>query len=248
MARPKKLSSDEMVAIVDTYFSTEAAGDPAKLKCSLLEAYANKNDISVKAYDFRRDEKVRARIEELKHLVHTENGITVQLGNPYKNLDIEHILKARRDPDSLRQVLGELDVYWQKIYEVTLEERRKAAEMKSRLQKLEQEKEAIKKQEAIVSQECRERRIKERELIAENRYLRKMLKIYLYPALANEILTQEQLLKNADTKITEQAKEEMIDGKIPSSVSEGIKSDSKMLSVEENILKQMWDAVPEVET
>ena len=248
MARPKKLSSDEMVTIVDTYFATEAAGDPAKLKCSLLEAYASRKDIPVKAYDFRRDEKVRVRIEELKHLVQAENGVTVQLGDPYKNLDIEHILKARRDPDSLRQVLGELDAYWQKIYEVTLEERKKAAELKSRLQKLEQEKETIKKQEAVVSQECRERRIKERELIAENRYLRKMLKTYLYPALANEILTQEQLLKNADTKITEQAKTGMIDGHIPASVSEGIKSDSKTLTAEENILKQMWDAVPEVDT
>lgn len=54
------------------------------------------------------------------------------------------------------------------------------------------------------------------EFIAGNRYLRKMLKIYLYPALANEILTQEQLLKNADTEITEQAKTGMIDGNIPS--------------------------------
>ena len=40
MARPKKTESDELVAILDSFFTSEAAGNPAKLKCSLLEEYA----------------------------------------------------------------------------------------------------------------------------------------------------------------------------------------------------------------
>ena len=58
MARPRKTDSDELVALVDSYFTTEAAGNPAKLKCSLLEEYAARLGKAAKAYDFRRDEKV----------------------------------------------------------------------------------------------------------------------------------------------------------------------------------------------
>ena len=55
MARPKKTDSDELVAIVDSFFTTEAAGNPAKLKCSLLEEYSARIGKPAKAYDFRRD-------------------------------------------------------------------------------------------------------------------------------------------------------------------------------------------------
>lgn len=246
MPRPKKLDSDEMIALVDEFFTTEAAGDPSKLKCSLLEAYAVQKGVAVKAYDFRRDKKVRARMDELKCLVHDENGMTVRLGAPYKNLDIDHLLKVRRDPDSLRQALGELDAYWQKIYEVTLEERKKSSEYKAEKQKILEEKDSLMKKVSAAEQECKEHKSKEREFIVENRYLRKMLRTYLYPALANEILTQEQLLKNADTEVTEEAKSGLIDGKFPSSVSGGTAEDRKAVSEEQSILKKMWDAIPEV--
>lgn len=121
MARPKKTSSEELVRLVDSYFTTEAAGNPAKLKCSLLESYARRNGVDAKAYDFRRDPKVRERIEQLKMIVLNENGMGLQFGSPYKNLDVDRIMKARRDPDELRTVLGELDAYWKQIYESTLQ-------------------------------------------------------------------------------------------------------------------------------
>lgn len=246
MARPKKLSSEELVALVDAFFSTEASGDPSRLKCSLLEDYASSQGIAVKAYDFRRDEKVRARMEQLKCLVHDEKGMTVKFGAPYKNLDIEQLLKTRRDPDSLRQALGDLDAYWQKIYELTLEDRKKASEFTEIRKNLEKENETLKNKVTVAEQVSKELRTRERELIVENRYLRKMLRTYLYPALANEILTQEQLLKNADTEVTAKAKADMIDGKFPSSVKEGTTVDTQSISAEEKILQQMWDAVPEV--
>ena len=75
MARPKKIDTEQLVRLVDSYFTTEAAGDSSKLKCSMLEVFANRNGIEVKAYDFRRNQKVRNRIEELKQLVLEENGM-----------------------------------------------------------------------------------------------------------------------------------------------------------------------------
>jgi len=81
-------------------------------------------------------------------------------------------------------------------------------------------------------------------LTVENRYLKKMLRTYLFPALANEILTEENQIKNPDTEVTPRAKDKLIDGIFPSSVSSIFSEDRGILSQEEELLKQMWDSIP----
>ena len=245
MARPKKTDSDELVAIVDSFFTTEAAGNPAKLKCSLLEKYAARIGKQVKAYDFRRDEKVRLRIDELKALVRNENGMGIQLGNPYKSLDVEKIMRARQDPNELRTALGELDAYWRYIYESTLQIRRDSEKELSEKKRLKEQCESLIREKEASQKAYTEARSEVRSLTLENRYLRKMLRTYLYPALANEILVEENQLKTPDTEVTPQAKNKLIDGKFPSATSESLSSDTKMLSREEELLKQMWNSIPE---
>lgn len=245
MARPKKTDSDELVAIVDSFFTTEAAGNPAKLKCSLLEEYAARIGKPAKAYDFRRDEKVRLRIDELKALVRNENGMGIQLGNPYKSLDVEKIMRARRDPDELRTALGELDAYWRYVYESTLQMRRDSEKELSEKKQLKEQCESLLQEKEASQKKYAEARSEVRSLTVENRYLRKMLRTYLYPALANEILVEENQLKNPDTEVTPQAKNKLIDGKFPSAASEAMSPDAKMLSREEELLKQMWESIPE---
>lgn len=245
MARPKKTESDELVAIVDSFFTSEAAGNPAKLKCSVLEEYAARLGKQVKAYDFRRDEKVRRRIEELKALVRNENGMGIQLGNPYKSLDVARIMKARQDPDALRAALGELDAYWRYVYESTLQIRRDAETAASERKQLEKDCESLREEIETLKKGCAASKSEARSLTIENRYLRKMLRAYLYPALANEILADENQLKNLDTEVTSQAKEKLIDGKFPSAASAAYAGDRKMISREEELLRQMWDSIPE---
>jgi hypothetical protein len=245
MARPKKTESDELVAILDSFFTSEAAGNPAKLKCSLLEEYAARLGKQAKAYDFRRDEKVRRRIEELKALVRNENGMGIQLGNPYKSLDVARIMKTRQDPDALRAALGELDSYWRYIYESTLQIRCDAETGASERKQLEKDCEALRKENEALRKEHTVSESEVRSLTIENRYLRKMLRTYLYPALANEILADENQLKNPDTEATTQAKEKLIDGKFPSAASAAYADDKKMISREEELLRQMWASIPE---
>lgn len=245
MARPKKTNSDELVAIVDSFFTTEAAGNPAKLKCSLLEEYSARIGKPAKAYDFRRDEKVRLRIDELKALARNENGMGIQLGNPYKSLDVEKIMRARQDPDELRTALGELDAYWQYVYESTLQIRRDSEKEISEKKQLKEQCESLLQEKEVSSKAYAEARSVVRSLTVENRYLRKMLRTYLYPALANEILMEENQLKNSDTEVTPQARSMLIDGKFPSSAGEALSGDAKMLSREEKLLKKMWDSIPE---
>jgi len=235
-----------MIQIVDSYFTTEAAGNPDKLKCSLLEAYTERNGCIVKAYDFRRDAKVREHMEELKQMVLDENGMRFMQGESYKRLDVNKILKARRDPDELRLVLAEMDDYWKQVYENSLENTRRYNGFRKKIEHLGEEAKELTGQISLGQEQSALLRKENCELTVENRYLRKMLKTYLYPALANEILQQENLLKNADTEISPQAEKKLIDGKFPSGVKEAVSEDAKEIAREIELLEQMWEGMNEL--
>lgn len=246
MARPRKADADELIQLVDSYFTTEAAGDPSKLKCSFLERFAARNGKDIKAYDFRRYPEVRERMEELKAMVLNENGMQMLKGNSYKSLDIASVLKARRDPDELRKVLGEMDAYWKQVYEKCISLSRENMEFQNTIRQLKNDNSAF--AQSVQAKETDTGRIlwEKNKLAAENRYLRKMLKTYLYPAVANEILKQENLLENPDTEVTEAAMERMADVGIPASFSETVSADRKMRSREEELLQRMWKETGEM--
>ena len=91
MGRPKKVSSQELVAITDEYYETECYGDPRRLKFSKIGAFARNKGIDVADYDIKRDKDVRKRIDELvalSDMVKEEERTTA-----YRTLDIEALLK-----------------------------------------------------------------------------------------------------------------------------------------------------------
>ena len=243
MARPKKTGSDELVRIIDSYYTTEAAGDPGRLKCSLLEQYAAKIGHPAKAYDFRRDTRARERMEELKELAEKEQLPSRKPGLAYKSLDINRILSVRRNPEELAAILLEIDKGWERVYEEAVWSGKLVTGLQVENGTLRKEKTEISDQLVRADEEKREALKEARRLTVENRYLRKMLKTYLYPALANEILVEEGQIKNSDTEVTEAAKEQLIDGKFPASVTEIIKKDVKEIQTIEDALDAMWEGL-----
>ena len=70
-------------------------------------------------------------------------------------------------------------------------------------------------------------------LVLENRYLKKMLRQYLYPAIANEILMRENMLDQVDTEVTATAMANLVDPGIPASFPHSVAADAAALSREE---------------
>jgi hypothetical protein len=236
MARPRKIDTDALLRIVDDYF--ESKGDPSKLKCSYLEEYAISLGVDVKAYDFRRNVAVRQRMEELRDLslLRSDGGAIA-----YKTLDVDAFLARCHTKIMLRNSLLELDETWRRIYE-------RAAEMSKQNEMLKAaEDQAIAKQGKLLSEvtELSEqlKRInrESRDTVLENRYLRKMLKVYLFPAIANEILLWEKVLEQVDTEVTQIAMDQLVDPAIPSPFHSAIAADRTMLSREEMLLSRMWE-------
>lgn len=219
MGRPKKISSEEMVKLLEAYYESDGCGDPSRLKFSRLEIYAAGQGVEVKAYDFKRDVMVRQRIRELEQ--EHEVLLEQQMDTAYKTLDIEGLLKKCRTVDDIIAALKGMDDYWKKICEhassVLNRDKQFMSEkeaLESRIRKLEQNLEESRKQVQDTKSECR-------NFEQENIYLRKVLKTHLYPALANELLRQSNLPVPENTSVRTESFDKLIDGKFPSSF-EGI--------------------------
>lgn len=239
MARPRKNDSDELIRLVDEYFSSEACGNPAKLKGSLLEDYASRRGSTAKSYDFRRDPAVMAHIGYLKKLVTDENGIRLINGMAYKTLDTTALLKKFHNPDALIKALSELDAYWKSVYEASCDA--DAGYRKCRTELSSCREELGKKDVCIKDLSAKNRSLSSdnNRLIKENRYLRSMLRTYLYPALANSILQEEHVLRGGTENLADGAKDSIIDDRFPRSVSEAVRPDRAMLSREDALLGKM---------
>jgi len=240
MARPRKLSDADMIKIVDSFY--ESNGDPSMLKCSFLEEYAISVGVDVKAYDFRRSKVVRARMNELKDVSSLPSNIGAI---SYRNLDVDAFLNRNNTTTMLRNSLLELDETWRRVYEKTIVLSQKN---KSLLTGIFSKNNEIKK--LVLEKEAAKTEIKElgaslNKLLLENRYLKKMLKQYLYPAIANEILLKENVLEQVDTKVTRVAMNKMTEATVPSPFSSSVAADREIISREEILLERMKKQISE---
>jgi len=237
MVRPKKIASKELVRLVDEFFANEAAGNPAKLKCSMLEQYAKACGADVKAYDFRRDESVRIRIEELKSFPIQPAISAVSIA--YKNLDITEMIRRSPDLEVLKKNLLQMDSYWKEVYEsaATLLQKNKdlLAERKSGAAVSDN----LKADYAAISKQLKEVVAENSKLWQENVYLRKQLKLFLYPALADELLREQHLPAKKNTSVKPAAFSLLIDGKQPSPFPGTQVPEKKVLTREERLIEQM---------
>ena len=239
MPRPRKNDSDELIRLVDEFFTSEACGNPAKLKGSLLESYAARRGSTAKSYDFRRDPAVTGHIEYLKKLVSDENGIRVINGSAYKTLDTAALQKKYHDPDSLTKALLEIDAHWKSIYEASCNADTAYRRCRRELSSC---REALGEKEASIeglSARNRELASDNNRLAKENRYLRSMLRTYLYPALANSILEEEHVSRGGTEQVTRDAVPGLVDGRFPRSLSESVRADRAIRAKEEALLKKM---------
>jgi regulator of replication initiation timing len=240
MARPRKISDADMIQIVDSFY--ESNGDPSMLKCSFLEQYAISIGIDIKAYDFRRNKVVRHRMEELKDLslVSSSTGAIA-----YKSLDVDALLDCNRTKNMLRNALIELDETWRRIYQRAAEMSKRNKILVKSIESISAEHDTLEREASELSDQITSLNRRNKELTLENRYLKRMLKQYLYPAIANEILLNENVLQQIDTEVTQSTMDKMVDPLLPSPFSNSVASDRAILSREELLMERMKKKVNE---
>lgn len=210
--RPKKTDSDVLIRLVEDYFANEGHGNPAALQCTKLAKYARKCGVDANDYDFRRDSRVMERIQELKQ---DQQGFKPVGTTAYRNLDIEGLIRSCSDLSILRRKLYELDAYWRSVYASAEETRAEVRKLHRTREELTKQTEELKRNADAVVREKDAFSSANKALEKENAYLRKQIRTYLYPALANELLSQSNLPSVKSKDVRPEAVTEMIEGRTP---------------------------------
>ena len=230
MARPKKLSDAEAVRLVDSLY--EQCGDYRRLKFSELEKYATFLGMDVKAYDLRRNNAVLKRIAEIEALeLNTDNLATLA----YKGLDIDGFICTNRTPDKLKRSLAELDERWRKLYDYASRLSTQVSVLSDDLCKSKTLANELKSWNTGLSEQIEPVQRQAIAFKSENAYLRKMIREYLYPSLADSILNSEFASFGAN----QAAIDDMTDGDTPASFSESIAADRALRPREEILLESL---------
>ncbi len=237
MGRPRKLEPSVLVALVDGYYEEMASGNAAKIRYSSLEAYAAGKGYTVKAYDFSRCREAVRRIEELKKAeeIHREEIISAA----YKNLDVEGLLKRCATVEELKDTLVRMDRYWEQTY-------KEASVLITRDRQFMQEKRELDEKIRYLDEENARLQENGRELLKENTalkrenvYLRRMLRTYLYPGIANQILGESGLPLERENAIRPEKFGELIEGKKPEAFQGRQKAPSPALSWQERLQMEL---------
>lgn len=238
MARPRKISTDEMLKIVNDCY--EEHGDASRLKCVSLANFAASRGFDIKDYDFRRNPAVRDRIGELSDILPLSTE-----GEPfvYKGLDVDAFINRARSQEALKNALIELDGAWRKIYNRACSLLKEKEALAHDLQQKILDCEKLERDYGELSSKMAEIRGENKDILLKNRYLTNAVKEYLYPAIANEILKNEGSIERVDTEATPAAMAALTDTGVPASFSKSIEDDRRTLSREENLLRRMADVI-----
>jgi len=231
MARPKKIDDSIAVKLVDELYAQ--SGDPKQLRFTALEAYAATVGVDVKAYDLRRNQAVIRRIAEIEALELNPDALEALA---YKALDVKGFIKTNATPAKLTQALSELDERWRKLYDYTITLFEQARDNVDKLRITENRVETLETEHELMSEKLRGTMVSAESLKTENAYLRKMVREYLYPALADEILQTP----GADcSNVSEDAINAMTDGDKPETFSTAVTADQQLRSREDILLERL---------
>lgn len=244
MARPRKMTTEQMLSVVDSYYATKVEGNARLMKCSLIADYATSLGYAAEGYDFRRNPEVREHIECLK--IEAEVFAEEVTVTAFKGLDVAGFIRNNPSLAQLTQALTDLNDYWKRIYDHAEQiSKENSALKKEKTEFQEEQKKAALSQEKLVNENA-ELSQRNNKLIVENRFLRKMLRTYLYPAIANEILVQEKALKGGvEKKVTDIAMRDMTELGAPKTLHEAVSKDISIQSEEEQLISRMWELCDE---
>ena len=240
MGRPKKTDSGMLVQLVEEFYETEANGDPSRLKFTDMAAFAQAKGSAIEAYDLRRDENVRRKLEELKAL--HDQAEAKQFISAYRNLNVDALLRHASGIEELKSNIRSLDVYWRRIYDESIAVKREnerlteKIENRQEVQKLRDEVESLSSKQTDLQGE-------NRRLAAENAYLKRVLRSSLYPAVAQELLRQDNLPVPENQTLHPEALPVLIEGRTPQPFTGEQGQAPKPLTHQEKLLAQMKDQV-----
>lgn len=201
MARPKLIEDSVLLELIKKYFNEECNNDEKKLKAAEVTRYINKNGYpDYPVTTLRRTPVAMDYIKELKKRIADDGYVTVA---SYQTVDAVALVESNRSKDKLIKAIIERDCYYKKVADSAVyflnnydtlnkqceEEKRNNILLSVRVSELE---ELVKKCNSEIKQ-------LEKDLKA----YKSVVKNYVYPEIANELLVKEGALRLTETPLKE---------------------------------------------
>lgn len=202
MGKPKTIDDNRLLELISEYYKDVCNGNVYMLKLPRIAKYiASHGYPSYQVTTLRRNPAAR---EYIKSLLATKDSASVQDIVVYKPIDIEDFLNTNRTRSAQYTALSNLDSYYRTIADTSnaLNQHCKALEKKCR--KLSNELDDANASIKTYAEDERNHRAVKKELVSRNELLEDIVKNYVYPNIANELLRRDGDLVVEDTGINKE--------------------------------------------
>ena len=223
MARPKIISDQEAIKLVNEYLEGPCCGITCKLKLPDIAEYIKQRGYpEYRVETLRRSPAVRDYIESLRGT--EEQPSQIELVS-FQSLDINALLDNNRTRSALVKALTRIDVYYKTIADTANEILKKEKKRKKEFAELQKSLDRATSEQKELRKILTEQGEKIRKLSKENVALRKALDKYVYPEVVGTLLKKSGLtMPETEYVDPEKARVDTIgvDTKITNKVIEGM--------------------------
>lgn len=198
MGRHPVISSEKLCELTKKFWQEEAKGNPGRMKIAEIGRYVRSHGFpNVNDPVIARNASVRQYIEESISKSKNEDYLRVSV---YKTLDVEQLFERNNSVSSLKKVLTEREQYYKSLSEAAARALDQNDDLKEENNHLK-----LKLDDIMISNEQNESTIENlsrenKQLQADNKKLRNIIDIYVYPEIANELLKKQGLLYSEENK------------------------------------------------
>lgn len=212
MARKSLIDDKTLIGLIDIYFTEECHGNVSRLTYAEIGQYIRANGYpEIKNYIISRNTAAREYIDQLKE----QNEISLTTLVSYRTLDVEDFLAKNPGKRKLTVALTSLSGYYKTIAESSVKIFKKFREYEDEISYLKVELDRKSGEVEKLKTKNSELKHNNSELRSKNSSLQTALNKYVYPEIANKLLTDEGVISLPSDHIIEDPEVIKADNAIP---------------------------------
>ena len=191
MARKPSVDQKLLNNLFQQYFISQCYSDADKISIPQFGQYLRQNGVEVADYTLRRNAELRAKINSYKESS-DKQAEAIVFG--FKNLDVDAFLEANSSKKALKTALIALDDTYSKSMLAAMNFSKENKKLKHQNQELLEKSNTIENNLEYLLSDVKQKNQQISTLRKENQKLKRFIKEYVYPEIANELLKQEGIV------------------------------------------------------
>lgn len=191
MGRKADYTQEELNGWLSKYLIEKCNSDTSLLSIPKLGQYLRENGVDIADYTLRRNTILRTKMEEYKKNFHVD---IEEIVFGYKTLDVDLFLNNNTSKSALKESLVALDKTYNRSMIAAMQFAKENKKFKTKNEELKEKCDGLENELKLIKTELERKKKELGEAKAENQKLKRLIKDYMYPEIANELLKQEGLV------------------------------------------------------